>query len=254
MLMSFSIMKYFFLSFFSLFLFSLLPCNAQSNPDNIIQKKVEHIIKNYDWGGLLKYQEENINLLSSFKSKSIIVLMGDSITEGWSYYDSGFLENNNLINRGYSGQTTSQMLLRFRKDVIALNPKAVVILAGINDIAKNTNFYDLKTVADNIFSMVELSIAHDIIPIICSVLPADKFVWNPEIVPTQKVIDLNIMLESYARKNNVMYLDYYSVMHNGKGGLKSRFTNDGVHLTMEGYEMLSNQILQAIKRLNTSPH
>ena len=102
MLMSFSVMKYFFLSFFSLFLFSLLPCNAQSNPDNIIQKKVEHIIKNYDWGGLLKYQEENINLLSSFKSKSIIVLMGDSITEGWSYYDSGFLENNNLINRGYS--------------------------------------------------------------------------------------------------------------------------------------------------------
>jgi len=86
--------------------------------------------------------------------------MGDSITEGWSYYDSEFLENNNLINRGYSGQTTSQMLLRFRKDVITLNPKAVVILAGINDIAKNTKFYDLKTVADNIFSMVELSKAH----------------------------------------------------------------------------------------------
>jgi len=235
--MSLTVMRFFFLSFFSLFLTNLVPCNAQSNSENIIQKKVENIIKDYDWGGLLKYKEENINLLSSVKPKSIIVLMGDSITEGWSYYDSEFLENNNLINRGYSGQTTSQMLLRFRKDVITLNPKAVVILAGIN-----------------IFSMVELSKAHDIIPVICSVLPADKFVWNSEIIPTQKVIDLNVMLKDYARKNNVMYLDYYSVMHNGKGGLKSRFTNDGVHLTKEGYKILSNQIIQVTKRLNTSLH
>lgn len=254
MLMPLTVMRFFFLSFFSLFLINLVPCNAQSNSENIIQKKVENIIKDYDWGGLLKYKEENINLLSSVKPKSIIVLMGDSITEGWSYYDSEFLENNNLINRGYSGQTTSQMLLRFRKDVITLNPKAVVILAGINDIAKNTKFYDLKTVAGNIFSMVELSKAHDIIPIICSVLPADKFVWNPEIIPTQKVIDLNVILEDYARKNNVMYLDYYSVMYNGKGGLKSRFTNDGVHLTKEGYKILSNQIIQVTKRLNISLH
>ena len=252
--MSFSTMKYFFLSFFSLLLINILPCTAQTNSENIIQKKVGQVIKNYDWGGLLKYQEENINLLSSVKSKSIIVLMGDSITEGWSYYDSGFLEKNNLINRGYSGQTTSQMLLRFRKDVISLNPKAVVILAGINDIAENTRFYDLNTVADNIFSMVELSKANDIIPIICSVLPADKFTWSPEIIPTQKVIDLNVILEDYARKNNVVYLDYYSVMNNGKGGLKSRFTNDGVHLTKEGYKILSNQIIQVTKRLNTSLH
>ena len=142
------------------------------------------------------------------------------------------------------------MLLRFRKDVIALNPKAVVILAGINDIAENTRFYDLNTVADNIFSMVELSKAHDIIPIICSVLPADKFNWNPEIIPTQKVADLNTLLENYARKNNEIFLDYYSVMHNGKGGLNDVFTNDGVHLTIEGYEFMSNQLSQVIKKLN----
>ena len=118
MLMPITVMRFFFLSFFSLFLINLVPFNAQSNSENIIQKKVENIIKDYDWGGLLKYKEENINLLSSVKPKSIIVLMGDSITEDWSYYDSEFLENNNLINRGYSGQTTSQMLLRFRKEVI----------------------------------------------------------------------------------------------------------------------------------------
>ena len=240
----------FSVSFSYLFLINISFCYAQSNDQNIIQKKVEHIIKNYDWGGLLKYQEENINHLNSFKNKSSIVLMGDSITEGWSNYDLEFLEENNLINRGYSGQTTSQMLLRFRKDVIALNPKAVVILAGINDIAENTRFYDLNTVADNIFSMVELSKAHDIIPIICSVLPADKFNWNPEIIPTQKVTDLNTLLENYARKNNEIFLDYYSVMHNGKGGLNDVFTNDGVHLTIEGYEFMSNQLSQVIKKLN----
>ena len=129
-------MKLFPLLSFYLFLTNIMPCYAQLNPDVIIQKKVEHVIKSHDWGGLLKYQEENFNLLKSNKTKSKIVLMGDSITEGWSNYDSEFLENNNLINRGYSGQTTSQMLLRFRNDVITLNPKAVVILAGINDIAE----------------------------------------------------------------------------------------------------------------------
>ena len=243
-------MKLFPLLSFYLFLTNIMPCYAQLNPDVIIQKKVEHVIKSHDWGGLLKYQEENFNLLKSNKTKSKIVLMGDSITEGWSNYDSEFLENNNLINRGYSGQTTSQMLLRFRNDVITLNPKAVVILAGINDIAENTRFYDLTTVADNIFSMVELSKAHNIIPIICSVLPADKFSWNPDIIPTQKVIELNAILENYARKNNEIYLDYYSVMHNGKGGLNDNFTNDGVHLTIEGYKFMSNQLSQVINKLN----
>ena len=123
-------------------------------------------------------------------NKPDAVFMGNSITEGWSMILPDFFSENNFINRGIGGQTTPQMLIRFRQDVINLKPKSVVILAGINDIANNTKFYSIEVIAENIFSMVELAKANGIIPIICSVLPADKFAWNPNILPAASVVKL----------------------------------------------------------------
>jgi len=222
---------------------------AQKSSSEKIQTQVVEFIKKIDWGGLDKYKEDNKKELSN---KTVdVVFMGDSITEGWSNYFPDFFTNNNYVNRGISGQTTSQMLLRYRQDVIDLKPKAVIILAGINDIAHNTKYYSIDVIAGNIFSMVELAKANGILPIISSVLPSDKFAWNPEILPAESIISLNRLLKSYAQKNDVSYLDYYGTMNNKKGGLKSDLTNDGVHITIKGYsvmnEMAKNHIQNSLK-------
>ena len=155
-----------------------IPVQAQENLEEIVKTKVNEVIKNLDWAGLDKYNKQNELQIS--KSSPDAVFMGDSITEGWSFFLPEFFSNNNYINRGIGGQTTSQMLIRFRQDVINLKPKSVVILAGINDIARNNKFYSLEIIAENIFSMVELAKINGIVPIICSVLPADEFSWNPD--------------------------------------------------------------------------
>ena len=214
-----------------------IPVQAQENLEEIVKTKVNEVIKNLDWAGIDKYNKQNELQIS--KSSPDAVFMGDSITEGWSFFLPEFFSNNNYINRGIGGQTTSQMLIRFRQDVINLKPKSVVILAGINDIARNNKFYSLEIIAENIFSMVELAKANGIIPIICSVLPADKFAWNPNILPAASVVKLNLLLESYAVQNEVLYLNYFDKMNNDKGGLQDELTSDGVHVTKKGYELMS---------------
>ena len=218
--------------------------HAQSDSDMNSAQKLDNFLMETDWGGLLKYEVANSQLLADKNRTIEIIFMGDSITESWSTYSPAFFSNNSYVNRGCSGQTTGQMLLRFRQDVIALKPKAVFILAGINDIAQNTKFYGLEVVASHLFSMIELAKANNIIPVICSVLPADKFKWRPAINPASTVVQLNVMLQDYAKKNNLIYLDYYNSMHNGNGGLKTELTVDGVHLTKKGYLQLE-QLVQA---------
>ncbi len=210
---------------------------AQEISEETVNTKVNEALKNLDWAGIDKYNQ--LNELQISKSSPDAVFMGDSITEGWSFFLPEFFSNNNFINRGIGGQTTSQMLIRFRQDVINLKPKSVVILAGINDIANNTKFYSIEVIAENIFSMVELAKANGIIPIICSVLPADKFAWNPNISPAASVVKLNLLLESYAVQNEVLYLNYFDKMNNDKGGLQDELTSDGVHVTKKGYELMS---------------
>tara|TARA_B100000767_G_scaffold275691_1_gene314375 strand:+ start:5870 stop:6613 length:744 start_codon:yes stop_codon:yes gene_type:complete len=234
-------------------LFLILLClnfnlKAQNDINEEIQIKVKgELIKTMDWGGLIRYEKANKELES--KNKPDVVFIGDSITEGWSYYFSDFFGDNNYVNRGISGQTTEQMLLRFRQDVIDLNPKSTVILAGINDIAQNTKFYGVKVSAGNIFSMVELAQSHGIKPIICSVLPADRFEWNPSVLPADLVREMNQLLRSYAEENEITYLDYYAAMNNNKGGLRSELTNDGVHVTKEGYSLMNKMVNKSIYRL-----
>lgn len=200
---------------------------------------------NKDWANLKKYATENKQLMQ-LQNANTIVLMGDSITEFWKLNDEAFFASNNLINRGISGQTTPQMLLRFRQDVIDLKPSKVVILAGINDIAENTGPISLEAIFGNIVSMVELAKANNIKVVLCSVLPSNKFNWNPKIEPADKVIALNRLIKGYALKNNVAFVDYYSSMVDANKGLDIKYGEDGVHPNLNGYKLMESLLLKVL--------
>ncbi len=196
-------------------------------------------LKAQDWPNLNKYQNENALLNTVPAAKKRIVFMGDSITEFWTNIDPEYFLGKPYINRGISGQTSPQMLVRFRADVIALKPSAVVILAGINDIAGNTGPSTLEMIRDNIFSMAELAKANQIKVILCSVLPAFDFPWNPNQNPAEKIITLNKMIQNYANAHAIEYLDYYSAMVDKRKGLQACYSNDGVHPNKAGYQVMA---------------
>ena len=202
-------------------------------------------VNGQDWPNLSKYKNANTQL-DSLETNYRIVFMGNSITELWTTISPSFFDNKNYVNRGISGQTTPQMLIRFRQDVINLNPFAVVILAGINDIAQNTGPSTIQMIKNNIISMIELANSNKIHVILCSVLPAEKFPWFPEILPAQKVVDLNKELIEYADKNNILYVDYFSLMVNETMGMKKELANDGVHPNKKGYLIMEKTLLKAI--------
>ena len=202
-----------------------------------------------DWAHLKKYEQSNSEL-KKIDEPNRVVFMGNSITEGWSNFDKDFFINNPFINRGIGGQTTPQMLIRFIPDVVNLNPKAVVILAGINDIAENTGPITLENIAENIISMAEIAKANDIKVLICSTLPAIDFPWSPGMEPGPKVIKLNSILSAYCDSNDIPYVDYFSAMSDKKGGLKvPEYTtaDDLVHPNLAGYKVMEKIILKALK-------
>ena len=198
-----------------------------------------------DWANLEQYKQANEMIVSQDENIEI-VFFGDSITEGWLNFNAAFFNDNTFVGRGISGQTTSQMLLRFRQDVISLQPKKIVLLAGINDIAQNTGPIAIEAVMDNIISMAELAKSNGIEMLLCSVLPANFFPWRPEIIPTQKVIKLNELLRSYANENNLIYVDYYAAMVNQKKGLKSELGYDTVHPNKAGYAVMEQILMNAL--------
>ncbi|MCF8715204.1 SGNH/GDSL hydrolase family protein [Joostella atrarenae] len=200
-----------------------------------------------EFANFAKYEAENKALPAPKASEDRVVFMGNSITEGWKNNHPEFFENNPYIDRGISGQTTSQMLLRFRRDVIDLKPKAVTFLAGINDIAENTGPIEIKDVFGNIISMVELAQQNNIVPIICATLPANHFPWRERIQPATKVIELNEMLKAYAKKNNIVYVDYYKAMVDDKMGLSEELASDGVHPTSKGYDIMEPLVKKGIE-------
>ena len=199
-----------------------------------------------DWPNIARFDDANHKLQPVVAGKITAVYMGDSITDFWMNYDSTFFAGNNYIDRGISGQTTGQMLVRFRQDVINLKPKVVVILAGINDIAQNNGPEKLEDVFGNIASMAELAKANNIKVVISSVLPANKLPWRPSIIPTDKVTQLNVMLKQYADKNHIVYLDYYSKMVDSEKGLPVNLAKDGIHPTLEGYKMMEPLAVKAV--------
>jgi lysophospholipase L1-like esterase len=192
-----------------------------------------------DWANLKKYHQENADLMFNKKAESI-VFMGNSITEEWLRLRPEFFAGKPYVNRGIGGQTTPQMLLRFRQDVINLQPAVVVILAGINDIAGNTGPSTIKMIGDNIFSMAELAGVHDIKVVLCTVLPAADISWQPDLQITNKVINLNTLLRSYALKHNMAYVDYYTAMVNESNGLKEELGLDSVHPNAAGYAIMES--------------
>jgi len=201
-----------------------------------------------DWANLAKYAGDNKKLGAPAPGEKRVVFMGNSITEGWKIMDSAFFAGRPYIDRGISGQTTPQMLIRFRPDVIELKPAAVVILAGINDIAENTGPITLEAIFGNIVSMVQLAKANNIKVVMCSVLPANRFPWRPSILPAQKVIALNKMLLNYALQNKLVYVDYYSVMVDDQQGLPKKYAEDGIHPTLEGYKVMEGLVEEGIKK------
>jgi lysophospholipase L1-like esterase len=202
-----------------------------------------------DWANLNRFSIENNDLGLPEAHERRVVFMGNSITASWGSVRPEFFKGKNYINRGISGQTTPQMLVRFRADVINLNPSVVVILAGINDIAGNTGPSSIEMIQDNLASMSELASANGIKVILCSVLPAYDFPWRPGLEPAGKVIRLNEWIKSYAMNNGHFYVDFFSSMVDNRNGMKSEFTYDEVHPTEAGYVVMERLLEKEINYL-----
>ena len=202
-----------------------------------------------DWANLSKYETENTLFQSKKSGEKRIVLMGDSITEFWLQIHSEFFEGKPYLDRGISGQTTAQMLIRFRQDVIQLQPDAVVLLAGVNDIAGNTGPTTPEKIFGNITSMVELAKANAIKVILCSILPANDFYWRPNDKAAATIIQLNQLIKSYADKHHLPYVDFHAVMADASNGLPKEFSNDGVHPNLKGYQIMEPLLEKAIQQI-----
>ena len=193
-----------------------------------------------DWARFYRYAEANKNVTVRPKA----VFFGDSITDSWPKKDGDFFKDNNFVGRGISGQVTSQMLVRFRRDVIDLSPKYVVILAGTNDIALNNGVISLENILGNIMSMCELSRVHKIKPILCSVLPASQYRWRKELQPAEDIKTLNSMIREYAKSAKIPYVDYHSVLADENGGLPAQYSSDGVHPNLECYKVMEDIVMK----------
>ena len=206
--------------------------------------------KNLDWPNLSRYQDENRSVGIPEKGKQRVVFMGDSITEEWSNLYPDYFDTKGYINRGIGGQTTPQMLIRFKPDVIDLEPDIVVILAGTNDIAGNTGPSNVKMITDNIFSMAELARAHQIKVVLSSILPVFEYEWAKEIKDVPATIDsVNDELKKYVNDHGLVYLDYFSPMVDQRKGLNKDYTYDGVHPNQDGYILMSSLAQKVLSRL-----
>ena len=197
-----------------------------------------------DWANTVRYAQAN----EAVTVKPKAVFMGDSITQCWPDSDPDFFTDNNFLCRGISGQTTSHMLCRFRKDVLALQPKYVVILGGTNDIALNNGPMSIEDTYNNIVSMCEIAKVNKVKPVICSVLPCKGYHWRPEVTDAgDQIIRLNAMLKEYARKNKIVYVDYHSAMKDSENGLPADLSYDGCHATLKGYKIMEDIVLKVLK-------
>lgn len=189
-----------------------------------------------DWAWTARYREANAAELAS-SARPRIVLLGDSITQGWYDLDRAFFTPGR-IGRGIGGQTTSQMLLRLRQDVIDLKPDVVQIMAGTNDIASNTGPMTDEQIEGNFRSMVELAQAHGIRVILASIPPADEFPWRPGLDTGPRIVRLNAWLKDYAKRTGLVYADYWTALKGEGLGAAPGLTKDHVHPTPEGYAVM----------------
>lgn len=202
-----------------------------------------------DWANKSRYEQANRELSLTVDSTRI-VLMGNSITEFWVELRPGFFVAEHLIGRGISGQVSSQMLSRFRQDVLNLQPCIVVINCGTNDIAENNGEYNEDITMDNIQSMTELAQAHGIQVVLSSVLPADRFCWNARIKDAvEKIRHLNRRIIDYCQRNQIAYIDYYSLMATPGGAMNPAYSEDGVHPNAAGYEVMETALTAVLRKI-----
>ena len=199
-----------------------------------------------DWAGLARYRGANDSLAAPGPGEQRVVFYGNSITQGWARYFPTQFAGKPYIGRGISGQTTPQMLVRFRQDVVALRPRVVVILAGTNDIAGNTGPSTQAMIQDNIMSMTEIAKANGIAVVLSSVLPAFEYRWRPGVEPAPKIVALNAWMKDYAKRAGAVYLDYHSAMKDERDGLRADLGSDGVHPNEAGYRIMAPLAEQAI--------
>ena len=193
-----------------------------------------------DFGWLARYKEADDKLPPPQPGEKRVVFMGDSITEGWHFdHPDGVFAGKPYVNRGISGQTSPQMLVRFRQDVVDLEPAVVVILAGTNDVAGNTGPMTVQQTEDNIRDMAEIAAASHIRVVLCSVLPAFDFPWQPGLDPAPKIVALNTWLVAYSAQNGYVYVDYHSAMKDARDGLPVNLSKDGVHPNPAGYAIMA---------------
>src|SRR5262245_25245198 len=233
--------------------------HAQSATNDCVDTKAqltraENKLK--DWPALGRYRDANAVIIAPTKDQARVVFMGDSITDSWDDPKfGGFFPGKPYIDRGISGQTTPQMLIRFRPDVIALHPKVVVILAGTNDLAGNTGLMTLEAIEDNLISMCELARANHIEVVLASILPVSDYdlrdgkpIVRTVQRPPDKILALNAWMKKYAAENKLVYLDYHSAMMDEKGLLKDELSEDGLHPNVKGYAIMAPLAEQAIAK------
>lgn len=202
-----------------------------------------------DWFGFNRYQADNERIIASGDYPEA-VFMGNSITELWAIYHPEFFSGNNYCGRGISGQTSAQMLVRFTADVVNLHPKAVVIMAGTNDVAHNDYWVEPERVVENIVAMCDLALAHDIVPIISSIPPCSEFVWRKEIENVgQTIVEINRVLKTYAEENGLVYVDYHSALADENLGFPKTLSEDGCHPDPDTYFTMEDLVLKAIREV-----
>ena len=209
-----------------------------------------------DWANLRRFRDSDAALPSPRPGEHRVVFMGNSITEGWNRYFADEFPGKPYINRGISGQTTPQMLVRFRQDVVALKPNVVVILAGTNDIAGNTGPSTLEMIEDNLADMTEIANANGIRVVLCSVLPVYDYPWRPGLQPAEKIVALNAWMRHFADSTGNVYVDYHSAMRDDRNGMRADLASDGVHPNEKGYQIMvplvEKGIAAAMKRRSQS--
>lgn len=204
-----------------------------------------------DWANKARYARANMELLAKANQPVKVVMMGNSITEFWEELHPFFFKANGLVGRGISGQVSSQMLARFRQDVINLKPQIVVINCGTNDIAENNGPYDEDITMDNIVSMSELALANGIQVVLSSVLPTDHFIWNPDVEQiAEKIHHLNQRIIEYCNSRHIPYLDYYTSMTDNSASMIEAYTDDGVHPNSAGYDVMEVKLKEMFETLN----
>lgn len=236
-------MKLFKLPFCCLFSLLFIGQAATAQTQQAETKTPEQMAKEYaawtrirdDWPNFARYRAANEKLGPPKPGENRVVFMGNSITDGWIRSNPEYFEGRPYVDRGISGQTTPQMLVRFKADVIDLKPKVVVILAGINDIAGNTGPSTLEMIEDNLSGMATLAKANGIKVVMSSILPAFDFPWKPGMEPAEKVVKVNAWIKDYAEKNGMIYLDYFTAFADERKGMPLKYSKDGIHPTKEGY-------------------